>query len=294
MIHEKGIGRRIFNICNTVLMLLIVFACFYPFYYMIIYSFSDSQIAVMKGITWKIEGFTLENYITTLTLDNFVTGLVVSVFRTLAGVGISLLCCSFYAYLMTIQKMYFRKFLYRGLVLTMYINGGLIPIYMVYRAYGLANNYLIYLLPTALTAYNTVLIKTFMEQIPSALEESAMLDGAGYLTRYTRIIMPLSKPILATIAVFVAVGQWNSWFDSHIYVTKEEMWSLQYILYRYLQQVSSAAAVADERAATVVSTVTPATVRMTITAVVTAPILIVYPYMQKYFTQGIMVGAIKG
>lgn len=196
------------------------------------------------------------------------------------------------------QDMYLRKVIYRMLIITMYVSGGLIPTYLVMRAFGLRNSFLIYVVPTALSAFNVVLIKTFIESLPKALEESAQIEGAGVLRCWLYIIMPASKPILATIAVFAMVGQWNAWFDNMIYMSHNDLDTLQFILYKYLQETQNMtnrlkqlmeSGVGEAEAST-----TPATVRMTVTAVITLPILFVYPFMQRYFVKGIMIGAIKG
>lgn len=284
----------LFDWLNAALMLFAVLVCFYPFYYMLIYSLSDPQLSRM-GVSLLPRGFTLENYRKVLTLPNILSAAWISVLRTVTGTALTLLCCSFFAYLVT-KPMYGRKFIYRMLVVTMYVNGGLIPTYLVMRLYHLNNNFLIYILPMALSAYNVILIKTFMEQLPPSLEESAMLDGASPVVRWWRIIMPLSKPILATITVFAAVNQWNAWFDAHIYMTDSSKWPLQYILYRYLTEAQQAAAMLEKDLSGDAQTVeiTPAAVRMTVTAVITIPILMVYPFMQRYFVKGIMLGAVKG
>ena len=294
MIGRKSFSEKLFSVCNIAFMLIFVFACIYPFYYMLIYSFSDPVKAY--NITFLPRGITLDNYVKVFRQAGFGQAALVSVARTILGTLLTVTCCSFFGYLVTKQQMVGRKFIYRLLVITMYVDGGLVPTYLVFKFYGLPNTFLVYLIPTALTAYNVILIKTFIEQIPASLEESATLDGAGTLRCWWSIVLPLSKPIIATVAVFAAVGQWNAWFDSHIYVTNSGLWSLQYVLYRYLQQVQELAnAMADFQGATLsVNTITPAAVRMTITAVVTIPILFVYPFMQRYFVKGIQLGAVKG
>jgi putative aldouronate transport system permease protein len=193
--------------------------------------------------------------------------------------------------------MYFRKFIYRFVILTMYVGGGLIPTYLVMRYLGLRNNFLVYILPGAVSAYYVILIKTFIEQLPESLEESAKIEGAGTFTCWFKIIMPLSKPILATIVVFAMVGQWNSWFDAMIYMTRDDLKPLQLILYEYLQEaqrLSDRIKEGLESGTAVKMSLTPDTVRMTVTAVITIPILLVYPFMQRYFVKGIMIGAVKG
>lgn len=193
-----------------------------------------------------------------------------------------------------------RKWVYRFLILTMYVNGGMISTFIVIKSYGLLNNFWVYILPMLISAYNIVLIKTYVEQLPQSLEESARLDGAGYVRVFTAIILPLSKPIIATVAVFVAVGQWNSWFDNHIYTRgTESLTTLQYLLYNYLNEAQRLAeqiknSVNSGGISQMVSTISSKGVRMTITVLASLPIFLVYPFMQKYFVKGIMVGAVKG
>lgn len=286
----------IFNIFNVIVLLTFALACIYPFYYMLSYAFSTPEEA-LKGVTLYPLGFTFDNFYKVLQIDNMPQAAFISLSRTAIGALITLICCTFLAYLVSKPEMYFRKFVYRFIITTMYVSGGLIPTYLVMRMYGLRNTFFIYILPTAVSAYYVVLLKTFIEQLPAELEESALLDGAGIITCWARIVVPLSKPILATIAVFAVVAQWNSWFDAHIYVTKTGLYPLQYVLYNYLQEAQRAAQEMEQNvsaAGTGTSVLTPEAIRMTITALVTFPVLLVYPFMQRYFVKGIMLGAVKG
>lgn len=295
MKKNVSIGSIVFDVINFIVLTVFGFLCFYPFYYMIIYSLSD-PIEATKGVTLLPRGFTLKNYWAVIHLEEIPLATVVSIFRTILAAGITVFCSSFLGYLVTKKEMYFRKFIYRYVITTMYVGGGLIPTYLTLRAYGLRNTFFVYIIPGAISAYYVILTKTFFEQIPESLEESAMLEGAGILTCWARIVMPLSKPILSTIAVFSLVAEWNYWFDSHIYITNKKLYTLQYVLYLYNQKAQSIAdalnvnPILSEEA----MKITPATVRMTITAVVTIPILLVYPFMQRYFVEGMMIGAIKG
>lgn len=288
-----GFWEKTFDALNVLFLTLFTLACIYPFYYMLCYAFSDSTLA-NRGITFYPRGFTLQNFIEIFKLETLPHAFLVSVCRTVWGSVVTLLCCCFFSYLVSKREMYFQKFIYRFVVITMYVSGGLIPTYLVFRAYGLRNTMWVYILPSALNAYYVILIKTFIEQLPSSLEEAAIIDGAGIFTCFFRVILPLSKPIVATIAVFSMVAQWNSWFDAHIYMTKEQYYPLQYILYNFLQEAQRAAAALQESGEAGGLSITPNSLRMTITAVSTFPILLVYPFMQRYFVKGIMIGAVKG
>jgi len=293
MIDKPTKGERVFSVFNIILNLLFAFLCLYPFYYMLIFALSDS--AVSYKVIWHPVSMTLDNFRTVLSKEGFFSALRISVLRTVIGTTVTLLCCSFLGYLVTKKNMVGRKFIYRMLVATMYLEAGLVPTYLVIRAYGLINSFWVYIIPKAVMAYYVILIKTFIEQLPPALEESAMIDGAGPVRCWWSIVLPLSKPILATIAVFASVLQWNSWIDSHLYTTKSELWSLQYLLYRYLQEIQNISNAMEQLGDTMSQAIamTPDVVRMTITALVTLPILAVYPFMQRYFIKGIQLGAEK-
>jgi ABC-type glycerol-3-phosphate transport system permease component len=203
---------------------------------------------------------------------------------------------SFFAYLMTKEEMFGRKIIYRFVIITMYLNAGLIPWYMTMKTYGLKDNFLLYVIPGAVSAYYMILIKTYIESLPAALEESARIDGAGYIRVFRSIIFPLSKPIVATVAIYAAVGQWNTWTDNYFLVNKANLQTLQMILYNYLNQSQNIANISAQAltAGTAVVKITSMSIKMCITVIVTVPIICVYPFMQRYFVKGIMMGAVKG
>ena len=289
------------DVINVTVLLLFTFVCFYPFWYVFIGSISSPQIAT-RTLTFLPKQITLFNYKETLNQEGIVQATIVSIARTLIGTGVSLIFTSFMAYLFTLRRMPARKFFYRMVIVTMYFSAGLIPTFLIYKTYGLLNTFWVYIIPGALSTYNMILIKTFIENgVPTALSESAELDGAGCMTIFFKIILPLSTPILATIALFNAVGQWNSWFDSKIYnMASPQYDTLQYLLYKKLNEANNIAAAAREGNASQVGemlqkmSLTADSVRMTMTMIVTLPILCVYPFLQKHFVKGIMIGAVKG
>lgn len=300
MLGKKRNGSvQVFDIFNYLAFSLMVFVCVYPFYYVFIFSISDPT-EVSRGVILFPAGFSIFNYMEVFRLKGILGAFGMSVLRTVSGTVLTIFCCSLYGFLVTQDKLPFRKFFYRFAIITMYLNAGLIPTYLTLRAYGLRNNFLIYILPAAISAFFIVLIKTFMEQLPPSLEESARIDGAGHFTVFARIIFPLSKPILATIAVFAAVGQWNSWFDNYLYCPAKELKTLQLVLYNFLNEAQNKAnALATTSAGQLanmkeVTQISPEGVRMTITMIAALPIIMVYPFLQKYFVKGIMLGAIKG
>lgn len=291
---KRSKSRIIFSCFNYAFFLLLILACIYPLWYIFIQSLSGTHVAG-KGLFLPYEP-TLSNYTQVMQLHGIYHAFGVSVARTLLGTTGTVLCCMLLGYLFTKEQLPFRKFLYRLVTVTMYVSGGLIPTFLVIKAYGLTNNFWVYILPSLVSAYYIILIKTYVEQLPASVEESAMLDGAGVLTIFIRIILPMSMPIVATIAVYAAVAQWNSWFDNHIYTfTKESLTTLQYTLYRYLNEAERIAEQLergnlDERALSL----TPQGVRMTVTMVTVFPVLMIYPFLQRYFIKGIMIGAVKG
>lgn len=168
------------------------------------------------GVTLLPRGFTIFNYIKVMELKGIYNAFFVSVMRTVTGTALSVFANALLGYLFSRNEMPGRKFLYRMLILTMYVSSGLIPYYLMIKNYGLLNNFLVYIIPGAVAAFNVILIKTYIESLPDSLQESAMLDGAGYFIIFSKIVMPLCLPIIATIAVFSAVGNWNSWFELHV------------------------------------------------------------------------------
>lgn len=294
--HKKtSTADKIFNGVVYAVMILLAFMCFYPFYYVFIYSISDPTLA-QQGVTLLPKGFSPINYQKVIQLDGIAQSFMISLARTVFGTAITVVACSFFAYLVT-QNLYARKVIYRFVIFTMYFNAGLIPMYLTYRMYHLTNTFWVYIIPSAISAYYIVLLKTFIEGIPESLAESAKLDGAGVITVFFKIIFPLSKPILATITVFAAIAQWNNWFDNYIYVQNDALKTMQLMLYDYLNQASQLSQMSTsslQHGAAAATQVTAQGVRMTITMVVTIPILLVYPFMQRYFAKGIMLGAVKG
>ncbi|NLO83032.1 MAG: carbohydrate ABC transporter permease [Clostridiales bacterium] len=300
MIRRRGnrikFNDMLFHTINYTVFGLFTLMCIYPFYYIFIYSISDSQLA-SRGIYLLPKGVTLYNYYIVLRNPGIASAALVSLSRTVAGTVLTVFCISLFGYVLTKKELFLRKFIYRFVVMTMYLNPGLIPYYILIQKLGLRNNFLVYILPGAVSAFNLILVKTYIEQIPSSLEEAAMVDGADYFRIFLKIIFPVSMPIIATIAVFTAVGQWNSFSDNLFFVSNPKLQTLQMTLYKVLANVSEVGAnvtTEDIRRNIRVVQPTSTTIRMTITMIVTLPILFVYPFLQRYFVKGIMLGAIKG
>lgn len=288
--------EKILHAMNILLLLIAVFLCVYPFYYMVIYSLSDSTRASLEGIYFLPKGFTLDAYRMIFKKTDFPHAFLISCSRTIIQTGLCLMGSSLFAYLVTKQEMIGRKFVYRFVVITMYLSAGLVPYYITMKAYHLNNNYLLYIVPGIVNAYYVILFKTFIEQIPQSLQESAEIDGAGFFRIYRSIILPLSKPILATVAVYAAVGAWNSWQDNYLLVQNPKLQTVQLILYNCINQAQS---IADSMKSGMIGnpnaiSLSAESVRMATTIVAVVPIMLVYPFLQKYFVKGVMLGAVKG
>jgi putative aldouronate transport system permease protein len=272
--------------------------CVFPFYYIFINTISANDL-VSQGIVLLLpKGIHLGNYAKVLELRGLPNAVFISVARTVVGTLLSVLCTAFVAYAVSKKKLWHRKFVYRFFIVTMYFNAGLIPGYLNIRALHLDNTFLIYVIGVV-SAFNLILVKTYVESIPESLEESAEIDGAGYLTVFFRLILPLCQPILATIAVFTAVGQWNSFMDTVLYIRTSRLFTLQFLLWQYLNQATVIANAMRSAAAQggyfdPSAMLTTTSVRMTIAMVVTLPVLFIYPFFQRHFVKGIMMGAIKG
>ena len=294
MIREKS--DPCFQIINGLIFGLFALICIYPFYYILINSISATDLADKGQIMLYPKGIHFTNYTEVMKKESVRNGALISVLRTIAGTAAQVFGASYMAYFFTKRKMWFRKALYRFVVITMYFGAGMIPVYLNIKALGLLNSFWVYVIPGMFPVYNMILIKTFMESIPASLEESAEIDGAGYFRRYLRIVMPLSLPIIATVALWGMVGQWNSYMDTLLYVTNQKLHTLQYVLYQLLNQADLVAkqALKGGNIGQMVNQLTPTAFRMTVTVVVTLPIMLVYPFMQKYFVGGIMIGAVKG
>lgn len=282
----------VFNVIGIIIFSLITLICAYPFWYLIICTISDQRMVDLNQIVLLPHGINFKNYVEIFKVQNLSNAASISVARTIIGTLTSLVCTSYMAYFFTKQNMWHRKLWYRLTVVTMYFSAGLIPGYLNNKMLGLTNTFWIYIIPGLISVYNMVLVKTNIEAMGPELEESAYLDGAGYLTRFFKIVLPLQTPILATVSLFSAVGHWNDFFTTKLYITNTKLYTLQFLLYELLQQVTAAANQIE--GGDPYATITPTGIRLTLTAVVVIPILCVYPFVQRFYVKGLMVGAVKG
>lgn len=297
--YKLSPGDILFEVLNYLVFTLFTIACIFPFYYLFINTISNNDMVLKGTINFIPRGIHLGNYLALLNVGDLSTAFIVSVTRTILGTALMVMASALVGYLVTKQEMWGRKFWYRFLVITMYFNAGIIPVFLNMQMLGLTNSFWVYIIPGIVAPYNIILVKTYIESIPADLEESASIDGASHMTIFRKIIWPLCKPILATIAIFGAVGHWNSFTDSLIYMqSAPNLYTLQHRLYIYLNQASnlkslmqSGGAVSE---AAIQSALSGKIIKYTISMVTVIPILLVYPFMQRYFEEGIMLGAVKG
>lgn len=297
--YKLTAGDIIFNILNYGFFGIFTISCIFPFYYIFINTIS-SRSAVTRGeVLFYPIGVTLKNYLDILKVDDVFRAFGVSITRTLIGTALMVLATGFIGYLVTKEEMWHRKLWYRFLIITMYFNAGIIPWYMNMNMLGLTDHFVAYIIPGIVAPYNIILVKTYIESIPGELEESAFMDGAGYMTVFWKIVWPLSRPILATIAIFGAVGHWNSFTDSLILMQNTpKLYTLQHLLYNYLNQATNIGAAMNSgdsaAAAAAAEMLNNKVIKYTVAMTSIIPILLVYPFMQRYFEKGIMLGAVKG
>lgn len=295
MKRKTSVADKIFVVCNTLFMIAFVVITLYPVLNTLAISLNDGIDAVRGGIHLIPRKFTLQNYKTVLGKQNMLTGAYISVLRTVIGTVLALVTNALLAFIVSRKRFIFKTQLSLFWVITMYVNGGMIPIFLLYKNLHLTNSFWVYVIPGMISAWNMLVIRTYMLGLPDSLEESAQLDGAGYWTIFSKIISPLCKPVYATVALFVAVGQWNSWFDAMLYNRmKTEYTTLQYELMKLLSSVmQQSGSAANASATTSASAITPVSVRSAATIATMLPIICLYPFLQRYFVTGLTIGGVK-
>ncbi len=298
-IKRQRLEPILFHTINTLVMLIVITVMLYPFWNIIAVSFNNAQDTLRGGITFWPRVFSLYNYQTVFKNELLIIGFVNSVLRTLLGAALGVFVAAMVGYVLSRPEFLWRKFATGFFLVTMYVSAGLIPNYFLVKDLHLTNNFLVYILPTLVSVFNIIVMRSYIQTLPSSLVEAANIDGAGHFRCFFQIILPCCKPVLATIALWCAVWQWDSWFDTFIYCSSNT--NLTTLQYEMMKLLSSAMNSATDRSAAsafggnqLVDTVTPVSMRAAITVVASVPILFVYPFLQKYFVQGITIGAVKG
>lgn len=286
-------GDVIFEIFLILFLVIFVFVTLYPLINTLAISFNDGFDTVTHRIHFIPHQFTTDNYKAVFAKEGYRIGAVNTVARTVFGTLISLAVNAVLAFVISRKRFLFKKSFSLFWVITMYVNGGLIPTFIVFQKLHLTNNFLVYIIPGAASAFNMLVIRNYMNGIPDSLEESAQIDGAGYFKIFYSIISPLCKPVYATIALFVAVYQWNSWFDAMLYnKMKDNLTVLQYELMKQLETAMKSAG-SVEGLKNSGTSITPTSIRAAATICTMVPILFIYPFLQRYFVTGLTIGGVK-
>lgn len=297
-IREFKLEPVIFYTVNTLLMALVIIVMLYPFWNTVAVSFNDAQDSLRGGITFWPRKFSTYSYQTVFKNELLSTAVVNSVLRTLIATVLGVFVASLIGFVLSREEFVWKKFTTAYFLVTMYVSAGLIPTYFLVKSLHLLNNFWVYILPGLVSVFNVIIIKSYMQSLPESLVEAAKVDGAGYGRCFIQIVLPCCKPVLATIALWCAVGAWNSWFDTFLYCSGEEsLTTLQYEMMKLLSSAMNSSAQRDGASMYGqgnVSMVTPTSMRAAVTVVASVPILAVYPFLQKYFVSGVTLGAVKG
>jgi len=289
---------RIFVFFNTLLMLFVIVVMLYPFLNTLAVSFNNATDSLKGGIFLWPRKFTTGNYKSIFENPLLFTAFKNSILRTVISTVLGLFFCSMAAYVISRAEFLLNKFVTIYFLMTMYVTAGLFPMYFLYRGLGLINSFNVYWIPGLFSAFNIIIIRTYMQGLPDSLVEAARIDGAGEFRTFIQIILPICKPVLATVGLWIAVGNWNDWFTTFIYAPTDSLTTLQYELMKRL--ATAMAQMAKQQAEFLAAStgtfdnVTPVAIRATITIVAAVPILCVYPFLQKYFVKGVHVGSVKG
>ncbi|MCR2804582.1 carbohydrate ABC transporter permease [Paenibacillus soyae] len=294
-------GDRTLHVVIYILLTILGFLTLYPFWNSAVISFNLGLDTAKGGITFWPREFTLDNYKIVLEDDRIVKAFGISVLRTIAGTFLSILFTALFAYGMSIKGVVFKKFYMVFAIITMYFSGGLIPSFLVNVELGLMDTFWVLVIPTIISVYNMIIFRTFFQGLPAGLEESARIDGASTFGVFFRIVLPLSGPVIATLSLFTAVYHWNDWFTATIYISDNNLFPIQTMLQQAMnsnlmtEQLSMAtqgnAAAAD--AMSRMQSVTTKSLTMATMMVATIPIILVYPFVQRFFVKGVLVGSLK-
>lgn len=293
---RRSLGDKIVDAIIVFGMCLIIIIMLFPIWNTLVVSFNEARDSLKGSLYLWPREWTLFNYQSVFKTDKVVNAFLISVYRTVITLVVNVFLSSLLAYILSRKEFVFRKFLTTFMVITMYINAGLIPQYFLYRDLVLINRFWVYILPSMVGAFNVIVIRTYINTLPASLVESAKIDGASEMKIFLRIIIPLCLPVMATVALWAAVGAWNDWFTSFIFAPKQDLSTLQYEMMKILSaSMQSGVRQPDYLASSMQarSMVTPNSLRAAMTMVATVPILIVYPFLQKYFIT-VNIGGVKG
>lgn len=280
---------------KVVFLAIITIVTIYPFWNIFIISINDAQDAVRGGLYFWPRVFSLYSYNEILGRPTFQHSIYITFARTIVGTPLAVLCTAMCAYSLSRRELIGHKFFNILFIFTMYFGGGQVPYYMVLKGLGLLDTFWVFIFPLVMSVYNMILIRSYIDSMPDSLFEAVRIDGGNDLVIFFQFVIPLAKPILMTVALFAAIHQWNSWFDAYLYTSSQDLKPMQSILVEILNQYQTGATTSQQMSnAKSGTTVTADSIRMAATMVATIPIIMVYPFIQKYFVKGIMLGAVKG
>ncbi|MFC4099849.1 carbohydrate ABC transporter permease [Paenibacillus xanthanilyticus] len=290
---RQTVSETVFEVVNAMIMLLICFLMLYPIWYVIINAFNDGEDAMRGGIYWWPREFSLSSFHAVFRSEGIMTAMGITVAKTLIGVPVHVFFTAMVAYAFSRKELVGRKLYMLIGTITMFFGGGLIPYYLLIRDLHLLDNFLVYIIPAAFSFFDLIIFLSFFREIPAGLEEAAKIDGANDFKIFYKVILFVSLPVVATIALFHGVYQWNDYFTGMIYMNDQNLQPIQTYLYRVVAQSSSNQMLAAMPSGVSVS-VTSQSLKLATMVVTTAPIVVVYPFLQKYFVKGFMIGSIKG
>jgi putative aldouronate transport system permease protein len=293
-LKRKTKSEAIFDLVNNLLMLCICFLTLYPIWYVLINSFNDGKDAMLGGIYWLPRKFSLQNYEAVFASPGIMQAMWITVAKTAVGVVAHVFFTAMVAYALSRKDLVGGKFYILMGTVTMFFGGGLIPTYLLIRDLHLLENFLVYIIPVLFSFFDLIIFMTFFREIPDGLEEAARIDGANDWSIFLKVVLPVSMPVIATIALFHGVYQWNDYFTGMIYINNESLQPIQTYLYRVVAQSSSSQMMIAVQGSTLAKTVTSQSIKLATMVVTTLPIVFAYPFLQRYFVKGMMIGSIKG
>lgn len=297
---KKSFGEKAFNVFNIIFLSLLGFTFLYPFWNTVVISFNDALDSMRGGVYLWPRMWTLDNYRACFQDDKIITAYGITIAKTVIGTSTSVILSGMFSYGLSKKKLMFRNLYLNICLVTMFISGGMVPTYILYRNLGLLNNFLVYIIPGFYSVGTMIIMKAFFNGLPASLEEAAEIDGYNDVQIFFKIVVPLSMPVIAVISLQNGVGHWNGWFDAYIYMSNENLYPLQTLLRKIIQQADLITSMQKGEAfqsqdANVQASgvVTSEAIKMTMMVITIGPIIAAYPFLQKYFVKGVTIGAVK-